>query len=214
MDHWVRVKITDTGVGFDHEIKQRIFEPFFSTKSKENGTGLGLAISYNIIKKHGGIVNVYSEPGNGSCFSLYFPVYDDDLQLTHEDINLEIAHGVGTILVVDDELLILNIASGILRACGYDVITALGADKGIEIFAKESSRISAVLIDLSMPGKSGLEVFQELQKIDGNVKVILSSGMLDNEIKERALRMGVRDTASKPYSAYELSKIVKAVVEN
>ncbi len=214
VDHWVRIKVSDTGVGINNEIKQRIFEPFFSTKLKADGTGLGLAISYNIIKKHGGIVNVYSEPGSGSCFSIYFPVYRDDFKLSPAYKNQEIIHGSGTILVIDDEPSILEVADGFLRECGYNVITAEGADKGIETYSKEFSGISAVIIDLSMPYKSGLEVFQELKKIDMNVKAVLSSGMLDDETKVQALELGIKDTANKPYSAYDLSLIIKNVIND
>jgi CheY-like chemotaxis protein len=212
VDYWIRIKVSDTGVGIDYDTKQRIFEPFFSTKNKNESSGLGLAISYNIIKKHGGIINVYSEPGSGSCFSIYFPVYNDSNKITRDDNDQEIVSGSGTVLIIDDELLILNIAKGFLEQCGYSVITAQGADAGIEIYNKEHSRISAVLLDLSMPGKSGLEVFQELHKIDANVKVILSSGMLDNETKDIALKMGIIDILNKPYIATELSIKIKKVI--
>ena len=212
VDHWVRIKISDTGVGIDPDTKQRIFEPFFSTKNLNESTGLGLAISYNIIKKHGGIVNVYSEPGSGSCFSIYFPVYNDSNKITSDDNDQEILSGSGTVLIIDDEPLILNIAEGFLVQCGYNVITAQGADAGIEAYKKEHSQISAVLLDLSMPGKSGLEVFQELRKIDASVKVILSSGMLDNETKDSALKMGIIDILNKPYIAAELSIKIKTAI--
>ena len=212
VDHWVRIKILDTGVGIDNDTMQRIFEPFFSTKSQNESTGLGLAISYNIIKKHGGIVNVNSEPGSGSCFSIYFPVYSDGNKVLSEDVVQEIEGGSETVLVIDDELLILNIAKGFLKHCGYDVITAEGADKGIEIYKKEYTRISAVLLDLSMPGKSGLEVFQELKKINSNVKAVLSSGMLDSETRDIAIKMGVTEIVNKPYTINELSAIMKKVI--
>ncbi len=211
-DHWIRIQISDTGVGFDNDTRQRIFEPFFSTKNKSDGTGLGLATSYNIIKKHGGIVNIYSEPGSGSCFSIYFPVYNNSYTNLRGEIDREIIYGTGTVLVIDDELSILKIAEGFLKLCGYRVITAEGADRGIEIFFNEHRMISAVLIDLSMPGKSGLEVYRELAKIDSGVKAILSSGMLDNETKELALKTGIKDTVNKPYMASELSIKLRKVI--
>ncbi len=212
VDHWIRIKIQDTGIGIDNDTMQRIFEPFFSTKDQNESTGLGLAISYNIIKKHGGIVNVNSEPGSGSCFSIYFPVYSDGNKVSGDNVVQEIEGGSETVLVIDDEQLILNIAMGFLKHCGYSVITAEGADKGIEVYKKEYSRISAVLLDLSMPGKSGLEVFQELKKIDSNVKAILSSGMLDSETKEAAINMGVKGIVNKPYTIIELSTVMKKVI--
>lgn len=210
LDHWIRIKITDTGVGIDNDTKQRIFEPFFSTK--QESTGLGLAISYNIVKKHGGIMNVYSEPGNGSCFSIYFPVHDNIGKILPKDAAQEIVHGYGTVLVIDDEHVILNIAEAFLAQSGYTVITAEGAESGIELYRKEHSRISAVLLDLSMPGKSGLEVFTELKKINPDVMVILSSGMLSSEARENAFKMGIKETVNKPYMAAELSMKIKTVL--
>jgi len=212
VNHWISIKVSDTGIGIDNETKHRIFEPFFSTKNTNESSGLGLAISYNIIQKHGGVVNVYSEPGKGSCFSIYFPVHEDKDKSGNDDIEQKIISGSGTVLVIDDEPAILNIAEGFLEQCGYNVITAEGADNGIETYRKEHSRISAVLIDLSMPGKSGLETFQELKEIDPNVKVILSSGMLDNETKDLSLKIGIKETVNKPYMAGELSMKIKTVI--
>ncbi len=208
---WIRINISDTGVGIDNETKQRIFEPFFSTKNKNTSTGLGLAISYNIIKKHGGLINVYSEPGCGSCFSLYFPVYEQSSLNIPGHQETSVITGSGTILIIDDEPVILKIAEGFLKECGYNVIAAEGAVRGIEIFAREHSGISAVMIDLSMPEKTGIEVFQELKKIDPGVRAVLSSGMLDSDLKDKALKMGVRETLKKPYLAAELSMIMKSV---
>ncbi len=212
VDYWIRIKISDTGVGIDSDTMQRIFEPFFSTKNKNESTGLGLAISYNIIKKHGGIINVYSEPGSGSCFSIYLPVYNEENKVFIDEAVQEISGGSETVLVIDDEKLILNIAKGFLAHCGYSVITADGANKGIELFKNEYSRISAVLLDLSMPGKSGLEVFQELKKFNPNVKAILSSGMLDSETKETAIKMGIKEIVNKPYTIMDLSMVMKKVI--
>lgn len=212
VDHWVMIKIADTGVGIDHDLQQRIFEPFFSTKSFNESTGLGLAISYNIIKRHGGLINVYSEPGSGTCFSIYFPVLNNSNNIIPGDAASEIIRGIGTILIIDDEPVILYIAEGFLKECGYTVITAEGADMGIEIFNKKHSEISAVIIDLSMPGRTGLEVFQELKKTDPDVKAVLSSGMLDGDIKDKALEMGVKETINKPYMASELSIIISKVL--
>jgi len=199
----IRIRISDTGVGINTDIKQRIFEPFFSTK--QESTGLGLAISYNIIKKHGGILNVDSEHGSGSCFSIYFPVHNNTDQISGKDADPGIARGKGTVLIIDDETFILNIAEAFLGQSGYEVITAEGPDKGIEIYKKEHKRISAVLLDLSMPGKSGLEVFTELQKINPEVQAVLSSGMLSSETKDNALKMGIKETVNKPYMAAEVS---------
>ena len=212
---WIRIQISDTGVGMDNETKQRIFEPFFSTKGKNVGTGLGLAISYNIIKKHGGVVHVYSEQGFGSRFSIYFPVFKSDIDIPgYEPKNNNIVKGSGTILVIDDEAIILKVAKRFLEQCGYDVIIAEGADCGIDIYREKNSMISAVIIDFLMPGKSGFDVFRELKKINPGVKALLSSGMLDNDARDEAVKLGIKETLNKPYLGAELSVKIKAIIEN
>ncbi|HPS59179.1 MAG TPA: PAS domain S-box protein [Spirochaetota bacterium] len=209
---WVRIGIIDTGVGMDIETRKRIFEPFYSRKEKSNGTGLGLAISYSIIQKHGGIINVNSDPGKGSTFTLYLPVFDDQLfTLPGVEANL-LEKGSGTILVIDDEMFILNIARGFLEQCGYDVITAEGAFEGIEAYKKFHSRIKAVIIDYSMPGKNGIEVFSELKQVNSGIKAMLSSGMLDIKTREIAIEAGIKDTVNKPYSISELSTKMKKLI--
>lgn len=211
---WVEIMIADTGIGMDDATRVRIFEPFFSKKKQNEGSGLGLAISYNIIEKHGGLVRVKSEPGAGSAFSLYFPLVIDAGIANHPAPFADrIVMGRGTILVVDDETIILDVAREILEQCGYDVLTAESADRGIDIYRINHEKIDAVLLDLSMPGKTGLEVFANLQEINNNVRVLLSSGMLSNEAREMAVNMGITDIVDKPYRAGELSKRIKALID-
>lgn len=210
---WVRVVIADTGVGMDRDTVTRIYEPFYTRKKRGEGTGLGLAISYNIIQKHGGHIRVESEPGAGSRFTLFFPACDTCAEPVHGDTDSdEQVSGTGVVLVIDDEAMVLKVARGALEQSGYEVITANSPDMGIEVFRSSHTRISAVVIDLSMPGKSGLEVFAALKEIDPSVRAILSSGMLDNESRERALALGIRDFAGKPYTARELAEKVRIVL--
>ena len=211
---WTRISITDTGVGMDPETKKRIFEPFYSGKKKSDGTGLGLAISYNITQKHGGIIHVDSEPGKGSCFTLYLPVFDQQLITMPGTESAIPQQGAGTVLVIDDEIFILNIARGFLEQCGYDVITAEGSSEGIETYKKHHAKIAAVLIDYSMPGKNGLEVFGELKQINSGIVALLASGMLDNSTREIAIESGIMDTVNKPFSIAELSAKMKKLIQS
>lgn len=210
--NWARISITDNGVGMDPETKKRIFEPFYSGKKKSDGTGLGLAISYNITQKHGGIIHVDSDPGKGSTFTLYLPVFDKELVTLDDSETILPEKGTGTVLIIDDEIFILNIARGFLEQCGYDVITAEGAFEGIETYKKYYSKITAVLIDYSMPGKNGIEVFTELKQLNNNIRALLSSGMLDSSTREMAIKTGIKDTVNKPYSLAELSVKMKSIV--
>lgn len=208
----IRIQISDTGVGMDAETRQRIFEPYFSKKERHDGSGLGLTISYNIVHSHGGRIIVYSEPGAGSRFTLYLPAHEAAIVPTGGEIAQDIVRGSGTVLVIDDEPSVLATARGFLERCGYEVLTAESAEGGIALFRETHGRVSAVLIDLSMPVKSGLEVFRELREIDPSVRALLSSGMLDAESKNIALALGIREFVNKPYLARELSHKIHAVI--
>lgn len=212
-ESWVKIEISDTGVGIDPEVQKRIFEPFFSTKNQEHGSGLGLATSYNIIRQHKGIIHVYSEPGKGTIFSVYLPFYRD---LERVDlppiINYEIIKGSGKILIIDDESAMLSVGKGFLEECGYTVLTASAGVEGIEIYKNNFADISAVLMDLSMPGMSGLEVCMELKKINSSVKVLLTSGMFSPESLKAAEKIGIKNTVNKPYLAHELSYKINEIL--
>ena len=206
---WLKIQFEDTGVGMDSETRKRIFEPFFTMK-KESGSGLGLSISYNIIRQHGGMIHVYSEPGRGSCFTVYLPMEEGEKAGAERMRGQgEIMKGSGIILVIDDEPILLKIAKGFLEECGYEVITASGGDEGIAVYREMWREIVLVLVDLSMPGKSGIEVFHKLRDIRGDVKVILASGMIDPDSVSSALALGIRAVVHKPYLADELSMKIK-----
>ncbi|PKL17034.1 MAG: hypothetical protein CVV49_13065 [Spirochaetae bacterium HGW-Spirochaetae-5] len=210
---WVKIEVSDTGVGIDPEIRKRVFEPFFSTKRQDEGSGLGLSISYNIVRQHRGIIHLYSEPGTGTSFSIYIPLYSNvEGSENGKRCTGDIIKGSGTILVIDDEPVMLNVASGILEECGYNVIAASRGANGIDIYREKFKEISAILLDLSMPGMSGLEVFLELKKINSEVKVLLVSGMFDSESQITAEKIGIKNTVNKPYLADELSCKLKSIL--
>ncbi|PKL37438.1 MAG: hypothetical protein CVV44_13885 [Spirochaetae bacterium HGW-Spirochaetae-1] len=210
---YVLISFTDTGVGMDEDVRLRIFEPFFSTKT-DLGTGLGLSMVYSIIKMHKGFIDVYSEPGVGTVMRVYIPEYTvDDVRRIRREHQLQAVQGTGTILVVDDEKDMILIAEEFLRQCGYYVVGAEGALAGIDTFKKNHRNIDAVLLDLSMPVKSGVEMIRELQKIDPAVRVLLASGLSNDERIEKALKNGARGFIAKPYSKYELSVKMKEILE-
>jgi len=208
---YVAISVKDTGVGIDEDIRARIFEPFFTTKLQDEGTGLGLAMTYSIIRQHGGFITVDSNPGEGSIFTIYLPLMDQALNVVPE-IKQKIIKGTGLILVIDDEEAILRVTSGILKKCGYDVITASKPLPGIELFTQEKDNISAVILDNSMPGMSGLEVFDVLKTIDPQVRAILCSGFMDNISLQRAREIGIVDFIGKPYDFEELSRKISEVL--
>jgi len=202
--NYVQIRIKDTGIGMDEECRKRIFEPFFSTKSQDEGTGLGLAITYAIVTQHKGFIDVYSEPGKGSVFIVYLPLMEKSS--AHAiDKQQEITMGSGHILVVDDEESMLVIASGMLELCGYTVTTTNSALRGIELFKEAQAKFDAVILDNSMPDMSGLDAYLILRGIYPGVRVILSSGFMDNELIIKCRKLGIKDFIDKPYRVEELA---------
>jgi len=209
---YVMISVSDTGHGMSQETMQHIFEPFFTTKAAGKGTGLGLAMVYGIMKHHEGFINCYSELGHGTTFRLYFPV----VQMELEDLELESAVPLGgseTILLVDDEESLCDIGSQILTRAGYTVLTATNGRDALDLYRKERSDISLVLLDLIMPEMGGKECFQELVNINPQVRVILSSGFLSDGTTEEARVFGFRGLVEKPYNTRKLLGLVREVLD-
>jgi two-component system, cell cycle sensor histidine kinase and response regulator CckA len=172
---YIEVSVEDTGVGMDHETRKRIFEPFFTTKEKERGTGLGLASAYGIIKNHDGIITVQSDKGKGSNFSIYLPASEkivSDVKIIPE----EQRPGEGTVLLVDDEDMILEVGKAILDKLGYCTLTADSGERALEIYRGNQNEIELVILDMVMPEISGAETYDRLKEIDPQIKILLSSG--------------------------------------
>jgi two-component system cell cycle sensor histidine kinase/response regulator CckA len=208
---YVRISITDTGTGMDKETQKRIFEPFFTTKEIERGTGLGLASAYGIIKNHGGFIDVYSEMGKGTAFKIYLPV-SKSKERSHEQNMIPqeaIQNGEGTVLVVDDEEMVVEVGSLILEKIGYDVLVARSGEEALKIY-KENG-IDMVILDMIMPGMGGGETFEGLKRIDQSVKVILSSGYSINAQAAEILNRGCRGFIQKPFTMAELSSKLREV---
>ena len=214
-DYWI-ISIEDTGVGMNKKTIERIFEPFFTTKksSRVRGSGLGLTMVYNIIHDHGGFIDVYSEPKKGSVFNVYIPVLEQELDKKAVNKEKEIICGEGNILVIDDEELIRMTTKKILQTSGYNVILAESGEEGVEIFRNRHNEIAAVILDMSMPKKSGRDVFYEIKKIDPDVKVLLATGYKHDERSEEIIKSGVKGFIQKPYTIYDLSGAISKVIKS
>jgi PAS domain S-box-containing protein len=202
---YVQVTVTDTGVGMDEETKQRIFEPFFTTREMGRGTGLGLAMAYGVIKGHGGIINVYSEVGRGSTFSIYLPASDNQTAETELPYQ-EVARGSGTLLLVDDEEMILDVGASLLSSMGYRTITALGGKRAVEIYSRMAGEIDLVILDMVMPDMGGKETFEAIRRINPAAKVLLASGYSMNGLAAEIMNRGCDGFIQKPFSMEELSR--------
>ncbi len=209
------ITVSDDGIGMDDDVKAHMFEPFFTTKEKEMGTGLGLSMVYNIVKQHQGIIDVDSTPGRGTSVELFLPVAgDNDNQATAEKKSMAVHSGSGVVLVVDDEKPIRKIASGILENAGYRVLTAENGDEAITLFKVNQDTIDVVLLDMSMPVMSGLDVYTALRKINPSIKVLVTSGFgLDAKV-QKILDLGASGFIAKPFSTDKLTAKILQVIES
>lgn len=209
--NYFSVSIEDNGCGIDQDKLERIFDPFFTTKSETSGSGLGLSMVYSVINRHKGLMKVYSEKGKGTMFLIYIPEDASADKTEAEDMGA-VVKWHGRILIIDDEDFVRQIAKDILTDSGYDIITAENGTEGIDIYQKNASDINLVLLDMSMPGISGLDTYRELKKINPHIKVIMSSGFSMDERVRKAFENGVDSFIQKPYTNIQLSKAVYDVL--
>jgi two-component system cell cycle sensor histidine kinase/response regulator CckA len=208
---YVRLTVADTGVGIDKEIIDRIFDPFFTTKKMGGGTGLGLASAYGIVKSHNGYIDVVSEKGKGSTFSVYFPATDARPDAAAEKSGKP-QEGFGTLLLVDDEAVVLEVTAAMIRRLGYTVITAHSGREAIESYTEHAARISAVILDMIMPEMGGGEVFDQLKRINPRVKVLLASGYsLQGQARE-IMKRGCDGFLQKPFTLEDISVRLRSLL--
>ena len=204
--NYVKISITDSGMGIPESIRGNIFEPFFTTKGEGKGTGLGLATVYGIVKNHGGHINFSSKTKQGTTFNIYLPSSGKlEPQIKRK---VEIVKGNATILIVDDENFVIKLTENMLKKLGYKVYTAESGKKTVEIYKKKKNDIDLVLLDMIMPDMDGKQTFAELKKIDPDVRVLLSSGYSKNDKAEKIIKEGALGFVQKPYTFQELSEIV------
>ncbi len=209
---YVMLTVRDTGSGMDRSTMERIFDPFFTTKGLSKGTGLGLASVYGIVKAHGGYIDVDSIKGQGSTFSIYLPAMDRPAtSVLRSDAGT--MNGSETILLVDDEELVLEVGIKVLEALGYRVLGAKSGRQALEIYRAKGDRIDIVILDMVMPDMAGGETYDRMKKINRKVKVLLSSGYsIDGQASE-ILEKGCNGFIQKPFSMEDLSKRIREVLD-
>ncbi len=210
--NYIRLTVSDNGTGMDRQTQDRIFDPFFTTKEMGRGTGLGLASVYGIIKGHTGYIDVASEPGKGTTFTVCLPAEGAIPPMTKQAADGPIK-GQGTILLVDDEEVIVEVGREYLEVMGYSVYTARGGQKALEIFTAEHRHIDLVVLDMIMPDMGGGEVYDRFKLIDREVKVLLSSGYSLGGQASEILGRGCNGFIQKPFGMRALSLKIKEVLE-
>jgi len=209
---YVQISVTDTGVGMDKATQDRMFDPFFTTKKMGRGTGLGLASAYGIIKNHGGFINVYSEKGHGTTFNIYLPASEKEV-IEEKESTGDILMGSETLLFIDDEDMIIEIAEDMLGLLGYKVLAARSGKEAIEIYQKNKEQIDIVVLDMVMPDMNGGETYDRIKDINPDVKTLLSSGYSINGQATEILNRGCNGFIQKPFKMKELSQKLKGILD-
>ncbi len=210
---YVYVEIADTGRGMDKATKDRIFDPFFSTKF--TGRGLGLAAVLGIMRGHHGAIKVYSELNRGTTFKLLFPASESQAgKLQPKAAILAAFHASGKILLADDEDTIRNLGRRMLQRAGFEVIVAADGREAVEKFTSDKDSITLVILDLTMPHLDGEACYREMRRLQPSVKVIISSGYNEQDIVNRFAGKGLSGFVQKPYTMEELLAKIRVALEN
>ncbi len=210
--NYVLITVTDSGTGMDKMTMERIFEPFFTTKEMGRGTGLGLASVYGIVKGHGGFIDVDSQKGKGTTFRIYLTATDKPVARNGAEAPEPIKRGSETILLVDDEQMMLDIGRDLLQTMGYRVITARDGEEAVEVYRGRSEEIDLVLLDIVMPKMGGGQAFDCIRAINPAVKVLLLSGFSIDGEATQILSRGCNGFIQKPFNLEQLSRSVKSVL--
>jgi len=212
---YVRLQVSDTGKGMPPEVVSQIFDPFFTTKEVGKGTGLGLSTSYGIVKSHGGSINCYSEPGQGTTFRIYFPALKKEgvEETPDRKASREIPGGNETILLVDDEEALRDLGRLVLSGKGYEVLTAGSGEEALEIYQQNQDSINLVIMDLSMPGMGGHKCLAEIMKLDSQAKVLMASGYSANGQLKDILAAGAYGYIAKPFERAVMLRKIREVLD-
>jgi two-component system cell cycle sensor histidine kinase/response regulator CckA len=211
--NYVKITVSDTGSGIGAEIKDRIFDPYFTTKEVGKGTGIGLSVVHGIVKSHNGAISVDSEPGKGTIFSIYFPLAGEEA-VTETETEEELPTGSEKILLVDDEESIINIERQRLERLGYKVKARTDPRKALELFRSDPDQFDLVITDMTMPHITGDNLLKEILNIRPDIPTILCTGFSERIDEEKAKEIGVRRYIQKPFDKYNLSILVRQVLDH
>lgn len=212
---YLKVSVSDTGMGMSEDVQTKIFEPFFTTKEQGKGTGMGLAAVYGTVKNHKGFITVDSVLKKGTTFHIVFPIYSDvNAEEESDSVETHSVSGVGKILLVDDEEMLRNMGSKMLSILGYNVEVCSNGQEAVDYYEKNWSKIDLVILDMVMPVLGGKDAFLLMREINPNVKAILASGYsIDGETQE-LLDKGVKGFIQKPFRKAQFSQQVSDAINS
>lgn len=210
---WVALSVSDTGMGIPHHVRERIFEPFFTTKKPGQGTGLGLAQVYGIVAQHGGFIDVSSQVGRGTTFTIYLPALLAEAEVDEESRVEGVPHGRGeTILLVEDEPEVREAIQAILTHLGYRVLPAVNGREALNVYERRHADIDLVITDLVMPEMDGVALIKALRARDPRVKIIVMSGYPLKAERERGTLEGIVEWIQKPVALPQLAAVMRRLI--
>ena len=210
---YMRLSVSDTGCGMDPEVMKRIFDPYFTTKKQGEGTGLGLSIVHGIVKGHDGYIFVFSEPGNGSTFTIYLPLLVGASALSQKEFDELAPTGKERILIVEDEHQNAKMVQEMLTPLGYQVEYRVNSIEALRAFQTHPEKFDLVITDLNMPGMSGHELAEALIRVRPDIPIILCTGFSERITEEKMKAIGIRAIIMKPIVRNDLAKIVRKVLD-
>jgi PAS domain S-box-containing protein len=210
----VTLTVADSGHGIPPELLDRIFDPYFTTKQAGEGTGLGLSVLHGIVKSHGGVVTVSSEPQQGTTFVVYLPVTDDQETIEDIEASIQVLAGHERILLVDDEQIVIEMEQATLERLGYEVVAHMNPLQSVEAFKAAPQEFDLVLTDLTMPRMTGIELGSELIAIRPDIPMILCTGFSQKLTDEDLKKAGFQALIAKPMLKKDVAKTIREVLDN
>ncbi len=206
--------VRDTGHGIDEALKERIFDPYFTTKEQGKGTGMGLSVILGIIKGYGGAIKMESEPGKGASFHVYFPSIQEDTRQESLEKQQAIPGGHEHVLLIDDEAFLLDMGADMLRSLGYSVTVRRSGFEALEIFGERPDQFDLVVTDQTMPGMTGMELARKLREIRPELPVLVCSGYTDRMSEEEARQIGIKQYIMKPFGKRDMAFFLREALDD
>jgi CheY-like chemotaxis protein len=211
---YIQLTVSDTGIGITQELIEKIFDPYFSTKEVGKGTGMGLAIVQSIVKNHGGFVSVYSIPGQGSTFNVFFPRIQNRIADNQIDEAYEIPRGTEKILFIDDENMVTEVGKSMLERLGYSVTASENSAEALKLFQSDPSSFDLVITDQTMPNIQGSDLAIQLLQIRPDIPIILCTGYSSLIDEAKAQQIGIKGYAMKPVDLKVIARLIRNLLDN